>query len=115
MGHGLQTVQSLVQKRYLGASARGTWWKHRPLESSARLDRSSSTPTCGGSERGQDTHALGRSRGGFSTKIHVAVNEVDQPTKLHLTEGERHDVTCAEILLEGAEPAYVITDKALRQ
>jgi transposase len=40
------------------------------------------------------------------------VNEIGQPTKLHLTEGERHDVTCAEILLDGAEPDYVIADKA---
>jgi transposase len=40
------------------------------------------------------------------------VNDEGQPTKLHLTEGERHDVTCAEILLDGAEPDYVIADKA---
>jgi transposase len=31
---------------------------------------------------------------------------------LHLTEGERHDVTCAAILLDGAKPKYVIGDKA---
>ena len=40
------------------------------------------------------------------------MNQIGQPTKLHLTEGERHDVTCAEILLDGAEPDYVIADKA---
>jgi hypothetical protein len=51
-------------------------------------------------------------RGGFTSKIHVAVNDKGQPAKLHLTEGERHDVTCAEILLEGLEPAFVIGDKA---
>jgi transposase len=28
-----------------------------------------------------------------------------------LTEGERHDVTCAELLLEGLQPDYVIADK----
>jgi transposase len=54
---------------------------------------------------------LGRSRGGFSTKIHVAVNGEGQPVKLHRTEGERHDVTCAKILLEGLEPEHVIADK----
>jgi transposase len=54
---------------------------------------------------------LGRSRGGFSTKVHVAVNGEGQPTKLHLTEGQRHDVTCAEILLEGLKPEFVIGDK----
>jgi transposase len=40
------------------------------------------------------------------------VNGNGRPTKLHLTEGERHGVTCAEILLDGAEPDYVIADKA---
>jgi transposase len=40
------------------------------------------------------------------------VNDNGRPTKLHLTEGERHDVTCADILLDGAEPDYVIADKA---
>jgi transposase len=54
---------------------------------------------------------LGRSRGGFSTKIHVAVNGEGRPVKLHLTEGQRHDVTCAEILLEHIEPEFVIGDK----
>jgi transposase len=28
-----------------------------------------------------------------------------------LTEGQRHDVTCAEILLDGLEPKFVIGDK----
>jgi transposase len=54
---------------------------------------------------------LGRSRGGFSTKIHIAVNGDGEPAKLHLTEGQRHDVTCAEVLLDGLEPRYVIGDK----
>jgi transposase len=54
---------------------------------------------------------LGRSRGGFSTKVHVAVNGEGQPTKLHLTEGQRHDITCAQILLEGLKPEFVIGDK----
>jgi transposase len=54
---------------------------------------------------------LGRSRGGFTSKIHVAVNAQGQPAKLHLTEGERHDVTCAEILLDVLETKFVIGDK----
>jgi transposase len=39
-------------------------------------------------------------------------NEFGQPAKLQLTEAERHNVTCAEILLDGAELNYVIADKA---
>jgi transposase len=64
-----------------------------------------------GVQKGQDSQGLGHSRGGFSTKIHVAVNGEGKPVKLHLTEGECHDVTCAEVLLEGLAPKHVIADK----
>jgi hypothetical protein len=64
-----------------------------------------------GVQKGQDSQGLGHSRGGFSTKTHVAVNGEGKPAKLHLAEGERHDVTCAEVLLEGLAPKHVIADK----
>ena len=111
MEFGLQTILSLVQKRGLGGSTRNTGRRRGISEPVARLDDRSDPPTCGRRKRGQDSQALGRSRGGFSTKVHVAVNGEGQPVKLHLTEGERHDVTCAEILLEGLEPGHVIADK----
>jgi transposase len=111
MEFGLQTILSLVQTRGLGTVARNAWGRRGVIEPLARLDDCSSPPTCGGRKRGQDSQALGRSRGGFSTKIHVAVNDEGQPAKLHLTEGQRHDVTCGEILLEGLEPEFVIGDK----
>jgi transposase len=108
---GLPTILPLVQKRGLGKSARIPRGQRGSSEPTARLHDRSGPPTCGGRKRGQDSQGLGRSRGGFSTKIHVAVTGEGQPVKLLLTEGERHDVTCAEILLEGLEPGHVIADK----
>jgi len=55
---------------------------------------------------------LGRSRGGFSTKLHVAVNGLGLPVELQLTPGQQADVTQAQALLEGHRPAAVIADKA---
>jgi transposase len=109
--HGLQTILPLVQTRGLGTSARRARWRRGVIKSFARFDDCSSPPTRRGRKRGQDSQALGRSRGGFSTKIHVAVSGDGQPVKLHLTEGQRHDVTCAETLLEGLKPEFVIGDK----
>jgi len=43
---------------------------------------------------GQAEQALGRSRGGFSTKIHVTVNGLGNPLRLDLTAGQRHDLLC---------------------
>jgi transposase len=54
---------------------------------------------------------LGRSRGGFGTKVHAAVNGLGLPVKLVLTPGQAADVTQAETLLEGAPFAVVIADR----
>ena len=45
--------------------------------------------------------ALGRSRGGFSTKIHVRAEGHGQPVTFHLTGGERHDSIALPALLDG--------------
>lgn len=54
---------------------------------------------------------MGRSRGGFSTKLHVSVNGLGLPVELKLTPGQHADITQAEGLLQGYEPAAVIADK----
>ena len=42
---------------------------------------------------GQVSQALGRSRGGFTTKIHVVVDGLGNPLRFTLTAGQVHDVT----------------------
>lgn len=61
---------------------------------------------------GQAAQALGRSRGGFSTKIHVVVDALGNPLDFVLTGGQRHDLTQAATLLAGRRCDYVIADKA---
>ncbi|MGW0141737.1 IS5 family transposase [Streptomyces calvus] len=81
-------------------------------------------------ERGQqrqdepDDHALGRSRGGLTTKIHLACDGKGRPLAILLTPGQRHDSVCAGPLLERirvprtglgrprCKPDQVIADKA---
>lgn len=60
---------------------------------------------------GEMDQALGRSRGGFSTKIHAAVSGDGQAVRLVLTGGQRHDITEAEHLVDGLHPKSVIADK----
>ncbi|MCB8954088.1 MAG: IS5 family transposase [Ardenticatenales bacterium] len=55
---------------------------------------------------------MGRSRGGFTTKIHVVVDALGNPLQYILTGGQRHDVTQAEALLEPYEFDRAIADKA---
>ncbi|MEW2426069.1 IS5 family transposase, partial [Streptomyces nigra] len=47
-----------------------------------------------------DDHALGRSRGGLTTKIHLACDGRGRPLAVLLTSGQRHDSVCARALLE---------------
>ena len=55
--------------------------------------------------------SLGRSRGGFSTKIHLATDALGNALRFILTGGERHDITQAEQLIENFSADYVIADK----
>lgn len=55
--------------------------------------------------------ALGRSRGGFGTKIHLAVDALGNPIEIHLSPGQDADVTHAKTLLANHEPDAVLGDK----
>jgi putative transposase len=55
---------------------------------------------------------LGRSRGGFSTKIHIAVDALGNPVEFLLTGGQEADVTRAEPLIDAHEADAYILDKA---
>ena len=55
--------------------------------------------------------ALGRSRGGFSTKLHVLVNGLGLPVEFKLTPGQAADITQAEALLENFDFELVLGDK----
>lgn len=55
---------------------------------------------------------LGRSRGGVSTKIHVAVDGLGKPTQIFLSPGQDHDITMAPDLIRDSEAEKVIADKA---
>src|SRR5262249_42145524 len=90
--------------------------RSRPGMAAARQHRGSRPPGCRGRKKGatgigQEGEALGRSRGGFSTKVHVAVNGLGLPVALQLTPGQQADVTRAAVLLDGHQPAVVIADK----
>ena len=55
--------------------------------------------------------SLGRSRGGFSTKIHLAADALGNALRFILTGGQRNDITQAEELIENFTADYVIADK----
>jgi transposase len=60
---------------------------------------------------GQAEQALGRSRGGFSTKIHGGVSGLGLPVTLVLTGGQEADVSQGERLITGVPFSVGIADK----
>ena len=61
---------------------------------------------------GQAEQALGRSRGGFSTKIHVTVDGLGFPLRLYLTAGQRHDIIKAHDLIADLAFDFVLADRS---
>ena len=88
--------------------------RYRAPRSDGRFD-SRARPCLGGRrKRGQEGQALGRSRGGFSTKIHLKTDFDGLPLAFHLTGGEASDSRNFEILLDigpDITPRAVLGDK----
>ena len=62
--------------------------------------------------KGAQSEALGHSRGGLSTKIHLVCDAKGRLLRFALTGGQRADVSQAISLLTGTETGVVIADKA---
>jgi transposase len=56
--------------------------------------------------------AIGRSKGGLTTKINATVDALGNPTGFALTPGNAHDLDGADLLLPGLNADIVIADKA---
>jgi hypothetical protein len=75
-----------------GAPRRRIWSPIRPWRSSATPRRPQGAPS-NDKDRATDSdrEALGRSRGGLSTKIHLAADDRCRPIARVITAGQRHD------------------------
>jgi len=64
-----------------------------------------------GMNGGADDQALGRSRGGFGTKLHLGVEALGLPLEIHLSPGQEADITHAATVLGDHRPEAVLGDK----
>jgi transposase len=112
----VETVLALEPVRHLRSLLRcaGRDERDRASGTDVRFHRGARACLRRGRKRGQDDQALGRSRGGFSTKIHLKVDLGGLPLAFHLTGGEASDSRNFEILLDlgpDIAPRAAITDK----
>src|ERR687895_896868 len=69
------------------------------------------TSTAPGLEKRDSNEAIGRSRGGLTTKIHAIVDALGNPLAVILSGGHVHDVTQAQVLTQEIEPAALLAHK----
>jgi hypothetical protein len=85
--------------------------RRRPADD--RCDRHSCSSLRGRWKRGTGRNALGRSRGGFSTKINARTNADGLPIGIEITPGQIHDVTAypAQMNDIDCDPEQMLGDK----
>lgn len=109
-----------VYKRYNEWSKKGIWQlmlEHFTGDADGEWVMIDSTairahPCASGYEKGQnEREGLGRSKGGFTSKIHALVDALGNPLKLRLTGGNRSDITQGPELIRDIKNAFVLADK----
>ena len=112
--HHLSPVPEMERGRGLGDRSRDARRSHggqRPLQ---HRQHHGSRPRLGsGRKRGTHRRALGRSRGGFTSKLHCLADALGRPLAFHLTVGEAADCKAYDTLIDLPEraPDALLADK----
>lgn len=108
-----QSLLELVAAWSLGGDLQGASVGGRRRRSDSRRFDRPSPPGCCGRKRGVLTNALGRSRGGFSTKVHALVDFKGRPIHVQITPGQQGEATVAEeIIANHARGQALLADTA---
>jgi transposase len=108
----LEALSSVGQGRCVGTHLGCAGRRSRFRIGHHRWNNHPSAPTCGRRKRGIQENAIGRSRGGWSTKIHIAVDALGNVLRLLYTAGQAHESKQAEALIAGLTAENLIGDKA---
>ena len=96
-----------------GSASSPNWWRTKESILDDRLDDRAGTLASGHrpQKRGSEDKALGRSRGGLSTKIPLLADELGLPVAFRITAGQAAKYAQAISLLEGRRTEAVFADK----
>jgi len=112
--HHLSTVPAVERSRGLGDRRRDAGRDHGGQRSLQHRQHHRSRPRLGsGRKRGTHRRALGRSRGGFTSKLHCLADALGRPIAFHLTGGEAADCKAYDRLIDLPEraPDALLADK----
>ena len=101
---GLQPLQPLGQSGRVAAHLRGAGGSLAAVPPSDRQLDCTRPPACGRRKKGGPDHAIGRSRGGLSTKINAVVDGAGLPVALSIAPGQASDKAAVPDLVERIPP-----------
>jgi transposase len=101
----LQSLPALDDAGGLATAVPGPGGGRSRRGANDRLHHSQGPPLGGGRKRGDEVQAIGRSRGGRTTKIHAVVDGSGRPIAFEITPGQLGDVRAALALLGPLPPA----------
>lgn len=102
----------MVQERQVVAAVRHDADGYRRRVAQPRQHGQSSPPARLRRKRGAEANAIGTSRGGRTTKVHLVVDALGLPVAFELTGGNRHDSQSALSLIAKVDPNCLLGDKA---
>ena len=111
MAYGVHAAFPVASKRGMGACDSRPGRRNRDQAYADRFDHRARTPACLRSSKKNGPQAPGRSRDGLTTKLHLAVDDAGRPLRLHATEGQVSEISCAHELVEHLRTGAVIADK----
>ena len=112
--HDLQSLQQMVAARALAAPVRAdcSFWRCSS-RTQPRQFACEGAPLGSRRKRGEWAQAVGRSRGGRTSKIHCLADDRGRPVAFALTPGNVADISMAVPLLSAVtSPKHLIADKA---
>src|SRR3974377_679080 len=112
MEQRVEALPSLGQRGRVGAHHGCSGGRSRFRIPHHRWNDHPGTPTRGRRKRGIQNQAIGKSRGGLSTKIHITVDALGNVLRLLYTAGQVHESTKAEALIADLQAQNIIGDKA---
>src|SRR6266851_10124836 len=112
MEQRVPALQPVEREGRLAAHLRGGVGRSRLRVLDRRLHHRARPPALQRRKRGARNQAIGRSRGGLNTKIHMAVRGLGCPVRFMLTAGQKGDAPQAAALIEGLPAEVVMADTA---
>ena len=109
---GAPAFPTVDVERRLRASFQAVVWRSRFRIRLDRRNHRARPPARDGRKRGTQNQAIGRSRGGLTTKIVALVDALGNLARFLLLPGQRHDSVGVEPLLDGVAIGALIGDKA---